>query len=474
MSKKEKIPGLNREQILKHINIGTIILFVIIIYILFYVISYLGKSKLANYQVGESDIVDSIDGTGILLRDEDLVRTKKNGYVHFFVRDGSRVNKGGMVYTIDKTGAVQEFLQAKVDDGQTLSDEARDSIVSSLDSYCEGYEDNAFTDTYDLHKDVSYDLASYTDTILADNLKKIKKKIRKKYGKKSFKICKAEETGLVTFSSDGLENLTLKTVTPDLFAVRARMEDLRSNEKLKKDTPVYRLVKGQRWRLAVPVSKEQYTHLKALKKDGKGSHQVTFKKDNFVASAPYNCKKVGEDYYVVLLFNDYIQRYADQRYLYVELVLSQSIGLKIPTSALVQKDDFEIPRYLLSAGGNSDQKNQVNVLGENKKGEKTLQQVEVSVYNKDEDEENVYVASDKLKEGVILTDLEMTETFSLDKTTALQGVYIINRGFTVFRPVVILERNQDYCIVDKDKSDIALYDRLILDSSSVDEGHIIY
>ena len=45
-----------------HMNLGTLIFLIIVIYLMAYILSYLGKSKLAIYEVSASDIVDSIDG----------------------------------------------------------------------------------------------------------------------------------------------------------------------------------------------------------------------------------------------------------------------------------------------------------------------------------------------------------------------------------------------------------------------------
>ena len=65
-----------------HINLGTIVFLIIVIYLMAYMLSYLGKSKLAIYEVSASDIVDSIEGTGVILRKETLVNTKQRGYIN--------------------------------------------------------------------------------------------------------------------------------------------------------------------------------------------------------------------------------------------------------------------------------------------------------------------------------------------------------------------------------------------------------
>ena len=105
-----------------HINLGTIVFLIIVIYLMAYMLSYLGKSKLAIYEVSASDIVDSIEGTGVILRKETLVNTKQRGYINYYVQDGSMVAKNGIVYTVDTTGKVQKYLKKELNLQKILLD----------------------------------------------------------------------------------------------------------------------------------------------------------------------------------------------------------------------------------------------------------------------------------------------------------------------------------------------------------------
>ena len=90
------------------------------------------------------------------------------------------------------------------------------------------------------------------------------------------------------------------------------------------------------------------------------------------------------------------------------------------------------------------------------------------------DEEFAYISDDSLAKGEILSDPEKSEKFELEETEVLQGVYVVNRGFTVFKNIVILEKNDDYCIVSAENSEVELYDRIILNGSTAKEGRTIY
>lgn len=450
-----------------HINIGTIVFLVIVVYLMAYMVTYLGKSKLAIYEVSASDIIDSIDGTGVALRKESLVNTNQKGYVNYYVPDGSMVCKNGIVYTVDTTGQVQKYLKEVLEKKSKVSQDEKEKVVEQLKGFSEGYSDNDFSLVYEAQNDMNGTLMAYTDTILAQD----KDQLVEKYGQNAYITVASPKEGLVSFFSDGLEGLTEKKVSKDTFVNKAKMKELRTDKQQKAGTPVYRFIEGQDWELMIPVGENDYNRLKK-RSDETSTVQVTFHKDNFTTSASYRCVKQDGKYYVILSFDNYIQRYLNQRYLYVSLILSETKGLKIPSSSLVKKEVYKIPNSFLVNGGNSSKKNQINIMKTNKKGEKVLTQTTVTIYKTDE--KYAYVSSKDLQEGTVVSQMNKEKIYTLKDKTQIQGVYIVNRGYTVFKQVEMVERNEDYCIISAQDSGIELYDRIILNSDTVKEGQVIY
>lgn len=450
------------------INLGTVVFLVIIIYLTAYVIRYLGKEKLAIYEVSESNMSENISGTGMILREETLITTEEKGYVNYYVKDGSRVKKDGIVYTLDTTGKLQSYLNELLEEKNTVSDEEKQQVYEDLQAFSDSFSDDNFSEVYEAKSEINHDLMSYTDTILADN----KDQLEEKFGSGSYVEVRAGESGLVSFFSDGMEDITDSTFTKEDFANGSKMKDLRSRKKLSAGSPVYRMVTGQNWTLVIPVNKDDYNRMKNLEKKEIHTVQVTFRADNFVTNADFECQKKEGSCYVMLEFDNYVQRYMNQRYLSVRLQLSETSGLQIPASSLVQKDVYKIPAEYMTKGSNSSSDNQVNVLSENKNGEEILTQVTVTKYRTEG--ENVLIASDKLKAGDRISNVEKAKTYTLKETSVLQGVYVVNRGYAEFKPVTILERTEDYCIISADDSDVELYDRVILNSETIKEDQVIY
>nr|WP_296191415.1 HlyD family efflux transporter periplasmic adaptor subunit [uncultured Anaerobutyricum sp.] len=450
-----------------HINLGTIVFLIIVIYLMAYVLTYLGKSKLAIYEVSASNIVDSMEGTGVALRKETLVNTNRKGYINYYVQDGSMVSKNGIVYTIDTTGKVQNYLKGVLQKKSKVSRTEKERVVEQLKVFSEGYTDNEFSSLYEAQRDISGTLMAYTDTILANN----KEQLTEKYGQDSYITVTSPKEGIVSFASDGLEGLEQKKVSKDTFINKVKMKELRTDKKQSAGSPVYRLVEGQDWQLMISLGHNDYNRLKKREEDS-STVQVTFHKDNFTTATKYHCIKQDGRYYVVLSFDNYIQRYLNQRYLYVTLTLSETEGLKIPSSSLVKKNVYKIPKSFLVNGGNSSKKNQINIMNTNKKGERVLSQTTVDIYKTDE--KYAYVSSKDLKKGIVVSETDKQKIYTLKNITQIQGVYIVNRGYTVFKQVVMVERNEDYCIVDAQNSGIELYDRIILNSDTVKEDQVIY
>ena len=457
-----------RKRLLSAMNLGTAVFLVIIIYLTAYVIQYLGKEKLAIYEVSRSGISEEISGTGIILRQESLVKTDRKGYVNYYVKDGSRVKKDGIVYMLDTTGRLQSYLNELADEKNLMTDEEKGQIFEDLQSFSDSFSDDNFQEIYDAQGEIAHDLMSYTDTVLSEH----REELEEKYGKESYVEVEAEESGLVSFFSDGMETLKESSLSEEDFGNMTKMEDLRSREEVRKGAPVYRLITGQEWSLIIPVSKDDYKRMKDLQEKDVSTVQITFKKDNFVTRAPFTCFRKDGKGYIRLRFDNYVQRYMNQRYLSVNLLLSETEGLQVPSSSLVEKEVYKIPADYLTRGSNSSTNNQVNVITENKKGEELLTQVTVTVYRTEGN--NVLVSSDELQKGDRLSDVEKARTYTLKETSILQGVYVVNRGFAEFEPITILERTEDYCIIQADDSNVELYDRIILNSNTIRENQVIY
>ena len=91
-------------------------------------------------------------------------------------------------------------------------------------------------------------------------------------------------------------------------------------------------------------------------------------------------------------------------------------------------------------------------------------------------DDRVYIDGSDLKEGDIIAKSGSTaDRYILKKSDlrTLEGVYNMNKGYAVFRRISIIDKNEQFCIVERGTPyGIAQYDYIVFDSSTVNESDI--
>ena len=101
----------NRKKVIKfkknsHINIGLIITILIVFYIGYYLVSYLKKPNISVYEVKKGSIAKNNHYEAVAIRDECIVTADRDGYIFYYLKNGSRVGVNSKIYAIDSSGEV--------------------------------------------------------------------------------------------------------------------------------------------------------------------------------------------------------------------------------------------------------------------------------------------------------------------------------------------------------------------------------
>ena len=236
--------------------------------------------------------------------------------------------------------------------------------------------------------------------------------------------------------------------------------------KLNTGDPAYRLITSEDWSVIVPLDEETAQDLTEREIS---SIQVRIDKDRETLRAAFSVIERDGKYYGCLDFDNSMIRYAQDRFLSVELILESENGLKIPKSSVIEEDFYVIPEAYLTTGGNSSSQGVMIMEGS---GNAVFQAVDI--YNTTEDGD-VYLSRDEIDEGTTLIMPDSTETFTVGKTQPLQGVYNINRGYAVFKKVTILCENDEYYIVQEgDTYGLSNYDHIVQDGAELDPDEVVF
>ena len=93
----------------------------------------------------------------------------------------------------------------------------------------------------------------------------------------------------------------------------------------------------------------------------------------------------------------------------------------------------------------------------------------------DPEEEDFSTSKKKLQSGDLLIKSDSGEFYQVGQTEKLQGVYNINKGYTVFRQIQVLYENEEYCIVSEGTSyGLSVYDQIVLNADTVEEDQVVY
>lgn len=449
-----------------NINLGMVIFGFIFIYIVICVFLSFREKRISGYVVAEGSLSSNKVYKGIALREEVIITTDKAGYVYYYPREGERVGVGNMVYTMDETGQLSEMMNSAQLTGNSLDEESLAQLRSELVNFSHNFSPVEFASIYDFKFNLKNTVLKLANASLTDNITSLTAE-----NGAVIQNCYAGLSGIVSYWTDGYETLTPETVTNAMFEQKDyRKTQLAGNELIEQGGAVYKLNTSEKWSVLIPFDKEQGAR---MVEEEEGYIKVRFLKNQYESWAEINMvsNEQGESF-LQLHFNNSMITFVNDRFLDVELLLHDEVGLKIPNSSIVEKEFFLVPLdYVIQGGKNG--KDGVLRQSYLEDGTATSEFIETTIYN--ETEEEYYLDTSELRIGDILLMPDSMETYVVSKRATLIGVYNINKGYADFRRIDILNQNDEYSIVKSNSQyGLNVYDYIVLDSKTVDENEFLY
>ena len=446
----------NKEKIVKYrkplnLNIGMIIFAVILIYIIICTFMYFTQKHIEGHQVKAGSLSTNNIYQGIALRKEEIVSADQTGYINYYAREGERVGVGNLVYTLDESGKLADYLNTS-ESGSALSGQDLSELKTEILGFVNSFQSDDFTSVYDFKYDVQGTVLKLANANILKNIENINQSGISEL----ISFCKAPDTGIVIYSVDGYEDLALEQFTNELYDTKNYQKtQLISNELIAAGDPVYKLSTEEDWSIVISTDKEKADELVEA-----GYVKVKFLKNQDTSW--------GE----VSTFTNSMVTFCTDRFIDIELILEDETGLKIPNSSIVEKEFFIVPKDYVIQGGNS---NGYGVMKETylEDGSASTEFVETTIYNETDTE--YYLDDTVLRIGDDIIKPGSTETYTLSKRGSLTGVYNINKGYADFKQINILYQNEEYSIVKSNTQyGLSVYDYIVLDASTVVDDEFIY
>lgn len=448
-----------------NLNIGMLIFATIFIYVVICVIMYFQAQHIVGYSVKEGSLTSNTIYKGIALRSEEIITSTDAGYVNYFAREGERAAYGNLIYTIDETGKLSDYIKSNESGENTLSDSDLSELKTEIVSFAGNFDCRDFSSVYNFKYNVEGTVMKLANYNILENVDAL----NGASGTALINYCYAPDSGIVIYSTDGYEDLTLQDITKEHFDQDAyEKTHLVNNELIAKGDPVYKLSTSEDWSIVIPVEADLAAQLEEAE-----YIKVRFLKNQYTAwgQVATNTNEAG-DTFASLTFTNSMITFCTDRFVDIELLLEDESGLKIPNSAIVEKEFFIVPKEYVTLGGNSGNS---GVLLEtyDENGNATTEFVETSIY--EETETEYYLDDTVLRAGNYLIKPDSTDKYAVSKTGTLIGVYNINKGYADFKQIIILYQNDEYSIVKSNTAyGLNVYDYIVLDASTVKDNEFIY
>lgn len=448
-----------------NLNIGMLIFAAIFIYVLVCVFMYLRTDHIVGYSVKEGSLTSNSIFRGIALRDEEIITGNDAGYVNYFAREGERVAVGDLVYSVDETGRLSDYMRTSESGENSLSDADLTELKTEIIGFINRFDRTEFTDVYNFKYSVEGTVLKLSNYNILENVNALNDASVNSF----INLRYAPKSGIVIYSIDGYENLTLQDMTEELFDQKEyEKRYIVNNELVASGDQLYKLSTGEDWSIVIQVDEELAEEL--LEKE---YVEVRFLKNQYTSWGEVNSYTNEDgDIFVSLTFTNSMITFCTDRFIDIELLLEDEKGLKIPNSAIVQKEFFIVPKEYLTKGGNSGGDG-VLLETHDENGNVTIEFVATTIYDATDTE--YYLDDSVLSPGNYIVKPESTEKFMISKTGSLIGVYNINKGYADFKQVNVLYENEEYSIVKSNTVyGLNVYDYIVLDASTVNDNQFIY
>lgn len=442
---------------------GILLFTIIAVYMVIYLALYFSKEHISVYEVVHGSISKDYSYTGIVLRSEQVVMADRSGFITYYAREGEKIGARTTVCSIDETGQAASIIEQASVEEMILTKEDVLNFKEEIHAYQQNYQNQKFGDVYSFKQNLE------SAVMEAVHLKLLNTATQNMENPALLNIYTAAADGVLSYKVDGLESITKEMVTTELLKSNPNPEtDLKKQSVVNPSDVMYKLITDENWSLIVSMDRET---AKELKKEE--YVEITFLKDNKTAWGQVDTWENNGTTFVQFSFNNSMVRYASERYLNIRFQLNGMEGLKIPISAVAEEEFYVIPIEYVAPAAN-DKKEGVYLIATNADGTVANKFQALNIVKQTDDA--VYVEKSDFSTGqTIQKPGDSPETFAIGQTQSLQGVYCINKGYTVFCPIVVRCVNKEYCIVDSASSGgLSQYDRIVLEAQQVENNTTIY
>lgn len=431
--------------------------------------------SVSSYQVISGSNSTSNIYSAVILRDETVVSSPMTGYMNYYTKNGERIGAKSIVCSMDEKGdffkKMEEELKAR--ESNELTDDTLKGFQEVLSTFNQDFDISDYSRLYYGKYDITSDLMDLLNTDVYNMISKNSK------GEAVFDTIRSTSPGIIMFSYDNYADLKQEEINESFFnKSKYELKKIPAGSFVELGTPLYRIVKSDAFSVIFPLQdadKLQYFLSQKI--------SILFKEQGITLEGAYK-HFTGADgkSYARVDFSGNGYPFLNTRFVNIQIADSNISGFKIPVSAVTEKEYFTVPKDYVNTS-----KATPYLMIYTDQGE--LSKRQVSIIRSTEDDYIISVSD--VEKGDVLCykpdeDAEMKpaepggETANLSYrlfiTQKVKGVYNIDRGYTVFKPIdIIFTTGDGYYIIDKEAPfTVKEYERISINASEYEEGDFVY
>lgn len=485
ISKQEKI---RRE----HVKSSKVLPAFVFLMMAIYLFGQLVIMTAARSSIGlETVILGTLDSLeehqGIIVREEYVALATEGGHVEYAFTEGDLVPKNSVVAIIQDevtVNSIEEKLNQidldilksqknRTDISLFAEDIARidQTIQQTITQNINRFMGESMESVYDVKARVQASMNQRNEIWFTEDIDSVSQLTTQKFQYESelaenTSIITAEESGILSFSCDGLEEslnfASLDSITEAQIG-NVSTSRIDTDQIVEEGQEVFKIVTNNQWYIVTYLPNTTVINWT----EGQ-NREITLKNgtDKVAISGTIRSIVNGESKSKVV-FSTYrhIDLFMNDRSvtLYPEINITE--GLKIPKSAMIEKTLLAIPKGYLTQNGKD---YGVTVRSEN--GSERFVVISVST---SDDKYNYLSPNEYLQTGDIIVNT--TDSYELTNLVPVPGVYSANSSVAKFTFVEILEQNTEYAIVRNGNNyGLQPYDVIISDAKNIMEGQQLY
>lgn len=498
LPKPKKVRRVQRNRVKplnSHRGLTMLFFLILSIYLIGYLIVFVSRPSISVEAVTFGNIDAPTSLRGIVVRDEYVEKSSREGQPTYFYSAGERVKKDAVICSLrdeQAAGAIEEKItkidQSILDTQKKRSDlsifqediaRIEDNVKTTLDSYGGKFMQGDMSSVYNMKSQVESSVSQRNEIWLAENVESASalSKERSRYESQlaeNVSTYKAQESGILTFSYDDLETVltpdTLDKVSKEQINMKVTVNQVTKAKNMEKDKPLFKLIKSNQWYVVsfLPMDlvtgwEEGDARILAVTVDG-GIQEIPV----IIESIAITDKEAK----IVFTITKDIEEFLDVRSIEFKMKKNTSMGIKIPKNAIIEKTLLKIPADCITEN-----------LGETgvmkvQSGEAAFIPLSITMF--DAAEGYYYVMQDlnalKLGDVVLKGIEEAAVNYTLNEAESKPGVFVANSAVARFVMIDIMEENTAYAVVRPGSSAYQLqaYDTVVSDAKNIEEGQTLY